>query len=84
MLSYTGHPLVDVGIATIMALSQKRTPAQVTEDDLKRAGEFLERVYFDERWRGLMFTIFPNSAYTQPKISKPKRKELSPEERRSR
>jgi CRISPR-associated protein Cst1 len=73
MLGYTGHPLVDVGMATIAAFASKRKLAHLSEDDLRQAGEFLERVYFDEKWRGVMFTIFPNSAYTQPKISEAKK-----------
>ncbi len=73
MPEYTEHPLVDVGLATITALSQKHTPQELTEDDLRAAGEFLEKVYFDPQWRGVMFTIFPNSAYTQPKISQSKK-----------
>src|SRR5215510_499725 len=74
MLSYTGHPLVDVGIATITALVEKHSPEQLTADDLRKAGGLLEKVYFDEQWRGVMFSIFPNSAYTQPKISEAKKK----------
>ena len=74
MLSYTGHPLVDVGIATITSLVGKRSPQQLTAEDLWKTGKLLERVYFDEQWRGVMFSIFPNSAYTQPKISEAKKR----------
>jgi hypothetical protein len=34
MLRYTGHPLVDVGAATIAAFANKRDLAQVTSADL--------------------------------------------------
>lgn len=74
MLTYTGHPLVDVGMATITALVGKRRLAQLTTNDLRHAGEFLEKNYFAEQWRGVMFSIFPNSAYTQPKIGEEKKK----------
>lgn len=72
MLSFTGHPLVDVGVAAITALSNKKEPAELNENDLQEAGEFLERVYFDEGWRGVLSVIFQNSAYTQTRIGKQK------------
>ncbi|MEW6447856.1 MAG: type I-B CRISPR-associated protein Cas8b1/Cst1 [Bacillota bacterium] len=73
MLKYTGHPLVDVGVATITAYAKKREPSLVTATDLEQFAKFMEEIYFGGRWRGLMFTIFPNSAYTQPKLSKEKK-----------
>ena len=38
MLRYTGHPLVDVGVATIMAFVGKREPAQLTAADFDQSG----------------------------------------------
>lgn len=73
VLRYTGHPLVDVGVATITAFAEKHQPEQITQEDLEEFGKFLEGVYFGEQWRGLMFVIFPNSAYTQPKLSQEKK-----------
>ena len=75
MMSFTGHPLVDVGIATIMALSNKQHPADLTEDDLQEAGDFLKRMYFDDTWRGALSVIFQNSAYTQTKIGEQKKED---------
>ena len=73
MLRYTGHPLVDVGVATITAFAEKRDPSKVTESDLERFAEFMERVYFGKRWAGMMSISFMNSPYTQPKIGQEKK-----------
>ena len=34
MLTYTGNPFVDVGVAAITAFAQKRHPEDVTPEDL--------------------------------------------------
>ena len=34
MMKYTGHPFVDVGIATITAFAGKKRPEDLTEADL--------------------------------------------------
>ncbi len=73
MLTYTGYPLVDIGLATITAFREKHTPKDLTEDDLRAAGEFLEEVYFNPQWRGVMSIVFQNSAYTQTKIGQSKK-----------
>jgi len=37
MLKYTGHPLVDVGVATIAAFVNKRDLTSIIEADLDKA-----------------------------------------------
>lgn len=73
MLRYTGHPLIDVGVATITAYSQKDDPQQLTENDLDQFAQFLESIYFGNDWKGWMFCIFLNSVYTQYKIGAEKK-----------
>jgi len=42
MLRYTGHPLVDVGVATITVWSRRQRPEEVTVEDLGKMAEYLE------------------------------------------
>jgi CRISPR-associated protein Cst1 len=65
-LGYTGHPLVDVGVATVTAFSGKKDPSTLTEEDLTNAAEFLEREYFSGKLLSYLSCVFPNSAYVQP------------------
>jgi len=74
MLRYTGHPLVDVGVATITAYAQKSEPSQVTQVDLEVFAGFMEGVYFGKRWSGMMSISFQNAPYTQGKIGEEKKK----------
>lgn len=66
MLEYTGHPLVDVGIATIAAFAGKRDPTQLTEADLERMADYIEREYVKQPLRSFLTVAFPNSGFTQP------------------
>ena len=43
MLKYTGHPLVDVGAATIAAFVGKRDLASINETDFDKVADFIER-----------------------------------------
>ena len=42
MLRYTGHPLVDVGAATIGAFVGKRDLSKVTQEDMHVVARFFE------------------------------------------
>ena len=65
MLSYTGHPLLDVGIATLLANAKKSDPAQLTQEDLEQAAQYAADHYFKYPMLKLMWILFPNSGYTQ-------------------
>ena len=43
MLKYTGHPLVDVGVATITAFAGKQRPEDLTEADLDSIADYIAR-----------------------------------------
>ncbi len=66
MLSYTGHPLVDVGIATIAAFAEKPDPRLLTETDLNRIADFMTRQYILDPLKSFLTVAFPNSGFTQP------------------
>lgn len=66
MLNYTGHPLVDVGIATLCAFARKPNPATLTQEDLDGAADYMEANYVVDPLKSFLTVAFPNSGYTQP------------------
>lgn len=70
MLRYTGHPLYDIGVATITAFAGKSDPAQVTEDDLTAVADYITREYTRNPLKSFLTVAFPNSGFTQPAFEK--------------
>jgi CRISPR-associated protein Cst1 len=70
MLKYTGHPLVDVGVATITAFADKSDPTEVTVDDLNAIAAYIEREYGKNPMKSFLTVVFPNSGFTQPAFDK--------------
>ncbi len=70
MLKYTGHPLYDIGVATITAFVGKSDPAQVTEDDLTAVADYITREYTHNPLKSFLTVAFPNSGFTQPAFEK--------------
>ena len=66
MLKYTGHPLVDVGVATITAFAGKRDPTRLTEADLDKVADYMAREYTRQPLMSFLTVAFPNSGFTQP------------------
>lgn len=77
MLSYTGHPLYDVGLATVMAFARKRNPAMLTAADLDLVADFIEREYQREPLKSFLGVAFTNNAwFNQPAFAnQPKKRE---------
>lgn len=65
MLKYTGHPLVDVGVATITAFAGKDDPSDVTEQNLAEIANYMEHQYGKNPMKSFLTVIFPNSGFTQ-------------------
>ncbi|NPA06349.1 MAG: type I-B CRISPR-associated protein Cas8b1/Cst1 [Chloroflexi bacterium] len=63
---YTGHPLVDVGLATLTAFARKRHPRQLTQEDLRTAAQYMAANYVVEPLKSFLTVAFPNSGFTQP------------------
>ena len=65
MLKYTGHPLVDVGAATLAAFEATRrmTPEQLTSEQLDRSTAYIESHYGVEPFSGYIRVLLPNSGY---------------------
>lgn len=66
MLNYTGHPLLDVGIATIVAFADKDQPDELVAADLDKIAAFMAEQYVKNPLRGFLTVAFPNSGFTQP------------------
>jgi CRISPR-associated protein Cst1 len=66
MLNWTGHALVDVGIATLCAMSGREDPASLTPADLDAAADEMERYYFSGVLASYLTCVFMNSEYVQP------------------
>lgn len=69
-LHYTGHPLLDVGVATITAFAAKEDPADLTEDDLHAIADYLKKHYSQNPMKSFLTAVFPNSGFTQPAFDK--------------
>lgn len=70
MLKYTGHPLYDIGVATITAFAGKSDPSQITENDLAAVADYLTLEYTREPLKSFLTVAFPNSGFTQPAFKK--------------
>lgn len=77
MLTYTGHPLVDVGVAVITAFAEKDDPAEVTQSDLATIADYIEMEYGRNPMKSFLTVIFPNSGFTQPAFDKQPEKRAS-------
>ncbi|MBX2999938.1 MAG: type I-B CRISPR-associated protein Cas8b1/Cst1 [Caldilineaceae bacterium] len=67
LLRYTGHPFVDVGVATITAMSRQAKPEDVTYEDLERVAQRLKEDYSTLKpLRNHISSIFLNSWFVQP------------------
>jgi CRISPR-associated protein Cst1 len=63
---YTGHPIFDVGLATITAHSRKPDPAKLTEMDLEDVAAFIERYFTRPPFSTFLTITLMNSDFTQP------------------
>ena len=67
-LEWTGHPLIDVGIATLCAMANKRAPGDLTLKDLDQAAREMKEYYFSGLMNSYLTCVFMNSAYVQPNM----------------
>lgn len=77
MLRYTGHPLVDVGVATITAFVGKRDPTTLTEADLDSVADYITEQYTRQPLKSFLTVAFPNSGFTQPAFEKQPERRLA-------
>lgn len=68
-IHYTGHPFIDVGIGTVLAMVNKRQPQDITQDDLRSVAKNLLFWYIEKpAVKNYITTIFPNAPFTQPSM----------------
>lgn len=71
MLTYTGHPLIDVGVATITAFAGKRDPSLLTLQDLESIASYMEENYIVDPLKSFLTVAFTsNSGFSQPAYDK--------------
>jgi CRISPR-associated protein Cst1 len=64
--SFTGSPFVDAGMWAICEWVEKKSPKDITKADLEKAISEIVPLYLTENWSKSLFSIFPNSAVTNP------------------
>src|SRR5579863_2956889 len=84
MLTYTGHPFIDVGVAAITAFAQKRHPEDITPEDLEQVVAYIERNYVLPPLRGYLTMAFTSNAWFIQDAYNPDKPGLSAEERAKR
>jgi CRISPR-associated protein Cst1 len=65
VLKFTGHPLLDVGVATIMAFAGRQDVSMVTHDDLEAIADYIARNYVVNPLKSFLTVAFPNSGFVQ-------------------
>lgn len=73
LLNWTGHPLADVGVATICAMTNKSSPEELLPEDLDRAADEMADYYFSGIMSSYNSCVFTINAYDNP-TSLPKKK----------
>jgi CRISPR-associated protein Cst1 len=70
---WTGHPIIDVGLAAICAMSGVHEPAELTADSVEVAVAELEEAYFSGAMGAYLTCLYPNAAPVNPNVGEQKR-----------
>jgi CRISPR-associated protein Cst1 len=84
MLRYTGHPLIDVGVATVTAFAGKNDPTRMTRDDLEAMARYIEDNYTRNPLRSFLTVAFTSNAWFAQDAYNPDKPGLTDEERQER
>ena len=63
---FTGSPFVDAGMWALTEWISKKNPEEITKEDLKKSITEVVPLYLTENWSKSLFSVFPNSAVTNP------------------
>lgn len=77
MVRFTGHPLVDVGVAVLTIFSQRQRPEDLTDADLERMADYVATEYVRQPLKSFLTVAFPNSGFTQPAFEKTPERRLA-------
>jgi len=70
-----GHPLFDIGLATIVAYVDKDSPDELTENDLLSVADYIATYYTQQPLTSFLTVSLMNSDFTQPAFKdKPERR----------
>lgn len=75
ILEWTGHPLVDVGIATVCAMAKNSDPRDLTLKDLDEVADEMAEYYFGGVMTAYNACVFTMNAYDNPTAGEDKRRE---------
>ncbi len=67
LLHWTGHALVDVGIAGLCAFANCQRPEDLTLEHLDGASAFMEEHYYGGKLNAYLPCVFMNASFVQPK-----------------
>lgn len=65
-LGWTGHALMDVGVAGVCAFAKRGCPEDVTLEDLDHVSDFLEEHYYDGKLLAYLTCVFNSASFVQP------------------
>ncbi len=80
-ITYTGHPFIDIGFATITAFVGKRQFADLNTQDLQQIAAYIEANYVRQPLRSFLTVAFTSNAWFAQSAFNPDRPGLSPEQR---
>jgi CRISPR-associated protein Cst1 len=66
ILHFTGHALVDVGIAGLVALADKKAPDDLSLEDLDGASQWIADHYYSGLLGTYLSCVFMNASFVQP------------------
>lgn len=66
ILRWTGHPLVDAGVAALTVFADKRDPAQVTDEDIRKYAKFAEDYYLSGDLSKTVDVLFTRNSFLNP------------------
>jgi CRISPR-associated protein Cst1 len=79
-MTWTGHPLVDMGTATLVAFSERARPEDITLDDLALFAKEAESALFTKALRSHASVLFTSNApYLQPSFTEERRRQKAGE-----
>jgi CRISPR-associated protein Cst1 len=71
-LHFTGHALVDVGMAGLCVFAKRARPEDLTPEDLDGAADYMKEHYYGGALNAYLSCVFMNSSFVQPSEGKDK------------
>jgi hypothetical protein len=75
-LGWTGHALIDVGVAGVCGFTNRKRPEDVTLEDLDKVADLMVQNYYEMKLGTYLSCVFMNASFVQPNEKEPKRKEF--------